>query len=527
MRRLLLAVALLGVAVLGGCGRTGGTGTAAAVRAATTTTSTTTSGPAAAPGPAPATDDPAAHAALGTWTPCAGSFECTTLTVPRDWSAPDGATVDLAVTRHRASGDRIGSLLVNPGGPGASGVDFAQSFVGGRLPTGLDERFDIVSWDPRGTTGETRIDCTTDAEWLEPDLDPTPDDPADIDAIRAEAERAATACEADAGDLLALVGTRATVRDLDALRHLLGDDLLTYVGYSYGTTIGMEYLRMFPDRVRAMILDGVAVPGVDPTEDAHVQARGFEGTLDAYLADCPTRPGCPLGADPKDDLIGLVDQLEQERVPADYQLQADGSEPRDGTVGPGELYVAVAASLYDTSSWPVLDQALTELLADPPNGRTALALRDSYLGRQPDGTWFDDADARGAIRCADQAERSEEPEGDLSLVDAWAAELPFWGSWFATGLPGCWGAPAAVDPLEPLAPGAIRGVPPVVVLGTTNDPATPFAQAEDAARIIEGSVLVTYRGDVHTAYGRISSCIDDPLTAYLIDLTVPPADLTC
>lgn len=531
---------LVVVAAATGCTRSGGERAAARVSdaAATTTPTTadddpTTTGPTTTPGttapPAPAdADDPQAHAALGDWIGCAGSFECTTLSVPEDWSEPEGARIDLLVTRHRATGDRIGSLMLNPGGPGAPGTGFLQSFVESGLPDGLAERFDLVSWDPRGTAGDTEIDCTTDAEWLEPDLDPTPDDQADIDAIRAQAEAGVEQCTTAYGDLLAQVGTRATVRDLDALRGLLGDELLTYVGYSYGTTIGMEYLRLFPDRARAIVLDGVAPPGVDPVEDTRAQAQGFERTLDAFLTDCADRSTCPLDDDdPKGELIGLVEQLEDEPVDGSYELNAPDAEPREGTVGPGELYIAVAAALYDTSSWEILDQGLTELMDDPANGRTILALRDQYLGREADGTWADDSDARSAIRCADQAERSAEPEGDLTLVDDWAAELPFWGAWFATGLPGCWGSPDAVEPLLPLGDGDLEPSAPVVVLGTTNDPATPFEQAEDAARIIEGSVLVTFEGDVHTAYRGLSSCVDDAITAYLVDLTVPPAGLTC
>jgi pimeloyl-ACP methyl ester carboxylesterase len=499
----------------------------------TTGTTYTADGPTTTAGdaPTPSGEDvgpgqPADLAALSPWAPCAGSFECATLTVPRDWADPDGETLEIAVTRHPAAGERIGSLLLNPGGPGASGVDFVQSFVDTALPAGLDQRFDVVSWDPRGTGGSNRIDCTTDEEWLEPETDPTIEDDADIEAIRAEAAEAVTACEAEAGDLLDVVGTRATVRDLDALRGVLGDDALTYVGYSYGTTIGMEYLRLYPDRVRAMVLDGVTVPGVEPVADTHVQAQGFERTLDAYLADCPSRSDCPLGADPKATLLGLVDRLEAERIPASYQL-GDDAEPRQGDLGVGELYIAVAASLYDDAAWPTLDQGLAEALADEPQGRTLLAIRDQYLGRGADGTWVDDSDARGTIRCADQVARSAEPEGDLTVAEDWAAELPFWGAWFGAGLPGCWGAPAAVDPLLPLADGDLTGVPPVVIIGTTNDPATPYEQAEDAARIIEGSVLVTYEGDVHTAYRSLSDCVDDAATAYLVDLTVPEAGLTC
>ena len=189
--------------------------------------------------------------------------------------------------------------------------------------------------------------------------------------------------------------------------------------------------------------------------------------------------------------------------------------------------VAVAAALYDDASWPVLDQGLDEALAPDPQGRTLLAMRDQYLGRQPDGTWLDDADARGTIRCADQAERSEQPEGDLDLAEEWARELPFWGEWFGVGNPGCWGAPAAVEPLTPLEPGSITEAPPVVVLGATNDPATPFEQSEDAVDIIDGSVLVTFEGDVHTVYRSRSDCIDDPVTTYLVDLVVPDDGIVC
>lgn len=471
--------------------------------------------------------DPAAHASLGSWSPCAGHFECATLTVPRDWSAVDGATLDLVVTRRPTEGAAIGSLVLNPGGPGASGVDFLHGFVTSGLPDQLSDRFDLVSWDPRGTGRSSRIDCTLDAEWLEPDLDPTPDDAADVEAIRVEAREGVEACRASVGDLLGLVGTRATVRDLEALRGALGAGGLTYLGYSYGTTIGMEYLRLYPDRVRAMVLDGVAVPGTDPVTDALWQARGFERTLDAYLDGCAERRGCPLGDDPRAALLGLVDTLEAARLPADYTSGTDGAETRAGSAGVGELYLAVVATLYSEADWGTLDLALAEALAPEPVGRTILALRDSYLGRRPDGTWNDDLDARGAIRCADQTARASQPEGDPGRAERWAAELTFWGAWFATGTPGCWGVDAPVDPLLPLAEGDISGAPPVVVVGTTNDPATPYEQSVEAVRIIEGSTLVTFAGEEHTAYKSISDCIDQPVTAYLVDLTPPSAGLHC
>lgn len=471
--------------------------------------------------------DPGAHASLTGWAPCGEGFECATLTVPRRWDDVDGPSLDLAVVRRPATGDRIGSLVLNPGGPGVSGVDFLRGFVDGGLPAGLEARFDVLSWDPRGTGRSGRIDCTTDQEWEEAEVDPTPDDAAELEALRTEAVEDTTACVEQEGELLEVVGTRATARDLDALRGVLGDERLSYVGYSYGTTIGIEYLRLYPGRVRAMVLDGVALPGVDPVDDSLAQAVAFERTLDAYLAGCAERAGCTLGTDPRATLLGLVDRLEEGRLPADYSLQGPDATPRSGTLGVGELYIAVASALYNPQAWPVLDQALAEALGPEPSGRGLLALRDDYLGRQPDGSWSDDADARGAIRCADQEARADQPEGDTSLVAPWSARLPFWGAWFAVGEPGCWGVPPAVEPLGPLGPGAVAGAPPVVVIGTTGDPATPYEQAEEAAEVIEGSVLVTFVGDQHTVYSSQSDCIDEPVTAYLVDGEPPPAGLRC
>ena len=536
-----LAAAAVGVLLVTGCTNGAPDAEVTRDRPRSTSVSTSSSGPARSGSTttaggsttsAPEQPDigparPEEHASLGDWSPCRGAFECATLTVPRDWGDTAGATIELAVIRQATDGEPIGSLILNPGGPGASGLEFLDGFASGALPDGLDERFDLVSWDPRGTGESERVDCTTDDEWLEADLDPTPEDQADIDAIRVRAQESVTACEREEGDLLSLVGTRATARDLDALRGVLGDADLSYVGYSYGTTIGLEYLRLYPDRVRAMVLDGVSVPGVDPVTDTFLQGQGFERTLDAYLANCPERPSCTLGEEPKAALLDLVAELETRSIPASYSLEVPGAVQRDGALGVGELYIAIAASLYSEQSWPVLDRGLDEATGEQRRGITLLALRDDYLGRQPDGSWLDDADSRSTIRCADQAERAEQPEGDLALAEEWAADLPFWGAWFASGTPGCWGAPEALEPLAPLADGDISGAPPVVVIGTTNDPATPYSQATDARRIIEGSVLVTYEGEEHTAYRSISDCVDDAVTAYLVEATPPVDGLRC
>ncbi len=523
------AVLLLVVALLAGCSD----GDDAATPEPRSEPSPASGSPTPGTGPVPALADkrgpadPTAHAVLSPWRGCRGAFECATLTVPRDWGEVDGPTIDLAVIRQPATGDRIGSLVVNPGGPGASGRDFLASYPA--LPFGLDGRFDIVSWDPRGTGGSRRIDCTGDEEWLKPEIDPTPEDAADVEAIRQELRRGLDQCLDVAGDVLPFVGTRSTVRDLDALRGALGDEKLTYLGYSYGTAIGIDYLRLYPGRVRAMVLDGVLLPGADPVVDTHAQARAFERTLDAYLAGCAERPGCPLGDDPKATLLDLVDRLEDERLPASYALDTPGAAPREGTVGVGELYIAVAASLYTRPGWDALDGILAGALDDPAQAQGILQVRDTYFGRALDGSWDDDIDARVAVLCADQAARAAEPEGDDSdRAEEWGEELPFWGRWFAVGLPGCWGLPPAVEPQEPITDGPVpTTVPPVVFIGSTDDPATPYEQAEEARRATPGSRLVTYEGAEHTAYRRLTDCIDTPVTTYLLDLVPPEDGLRC
>ncbi len=472
---------------------------------------------------------------LSPWRSCEGGLECATLEVPLDWSRPDGEQISLAVGRKPTvgSGPRVGSVLLNPGGPGEPGVQFLRDFLeADRIPARLDEHFDLVSWDPRGTGGSAPIACATVAELQRPDPDPTIDSPADVAAIDRLARRRLAACKAKAGDQLPFVGTANSVRDMDALRSALGDDQLTFVGYSYGTILGTQYARMFPDRVRAMVLDGVAIPGGDPVEDTHAQARAFERNFGAFLDGCAARPDCEFGGgDPRKAFAALVAKLEAgARLPADYSLPDDDGERhgRKGTAGIGELYTAVIASMYSRESWEILEMALAE--ASKPSrasGFLLLALRDQLTGRQLDGTWSTLADANVAINCADQELRPEDADGDDRLREAWSKELPLLGSVFATSTPGCFGYPAARKPLTEPRSGSVKGVPPLVLVGSTGDPATPYAQTEQLQRAIPGSVVVTWESNDHTAYGRQSDCIDPPLTDYLVSLEVPQDGLRC
>jgi pimeloyl-ACP methyl ester carboxylesterase len=482
--------------------------------------------------PAGPTTGPQGDGALSEWEDCEDGLQCATLEVPLDWDRPDGEMITLAVLRDPVADDseRIGSVIFNPGGPGEPGTDFLRQFrSAGRIPDDLDDRFDLVSWDPRGTGDSAGVRCLSDEQAAAPDPDPSIDGPEDVAAIRTEAEQLLARCEAEAGDVWTRVGTRNTVRDLDALRAALGDERLTFVGYSYGTTIGIEYGRMFPDRIRAMVLDGVALPAIDPVEATLGQARAFEANFEAFLADCEERTICLFGGeDPRAAFAELEADLEAgERLPADYTLpDSEGQmHRRRGTVGIGELYSAVVVALYAQENWIALETALAA--ASRGDGQLLLYLRDTLAGRREDGTWSHLPEANQAINCADQEVRAEDADGDDRLRDQWEAELPLLGALFAVGTPGCFGFPAAEEPLTPVTAADLTEVPPVVVIGATDDPATPYARSEQLRELLPEAALVTWESADHTAYGRGSACLDDPVTAYLEDLTLPQDGLRC
>jgi len=469
---------------------------------------------------------------LTAWEDCEDDLECATLDVPLDWDEPEGETISLAVIRQPASesDERIGSVVFNPGGPGEPGTQFLRQFIeADRIPDDLDEHFDLVSWDPRGTGGSAGVRCISDEQAAAPDVDPSIEGPEDVTAIEEKSSTVLAGCEVESGDVWTKVGTRNTVRDLDALRSALGDDLLTYVGYSYGTTVGIEYGRMFPERIRAMVLDGVALPAIDPVEATHLQARAFEKNFDAFLDDCERRPVCLFGdGDPRKAFADLVAELEGgTRLPADYTLpDSDGNmHRRRGTVGIGELYNGVVVALYAKENWIALETALAA--ASRGDGQLLLYLRDTFAGRGDDGVWSHLPEANLAINCADQEVRAEDADGDDALRAAWGAELPLLGELFAVGTPGCSGTPEAEEPLTPLADGDLDDVPAVVVIGATDDPATPYARSEELRELLPEAALVTWESADHTAYGRGSDCLDDPVTDYLEDLTLPADGLRC
>jgi pimeloyl-ACP methyl ester carboxylesterase len=444
------------------------------------------------------------------------AFECGRTEVPISYDEPDGATLPLFLVRVVMAGQtqKIGSLVVNPGGPGGSGADAAIGLAL-TLPPEVLGRFDLVGFDPRGVGLSTPVECIPDD--LKEDLfsaEPRPTTAAQLDETFRLAEEIADGCAEEYGDALGTFNTVDTARDMDRLREALGDEKLTYLGYSYGTTLGSTYAELFPDKVRALVLDAAVDPDTDAQGDAEQSAAALEAGFDTFAANClGLIAGCPVGANPRQFVQDLLVQAGQAPIPS-----SKAGETRQAT--PGIVMTAVQAALYDTASWPQLAQSLAAAQRGDSAGLFSLA--DSYSGRLEDGTYSNLFDANFAVNCADTEESFEEDEV-RALVAEWSAEYPLFGAGAAAGLYTCsvWQADRT-----PLPERDADGSAPILVVGTSGDPVTPLPGAVDMAEDLESGVLLTWQGQGHTAYPK-TDCVNAAVNAYLIDLVVPLDGLTC
>ena len=479
------------------------------------TTTTTTTWPAL----------PAFNANLA-WSDCGDGFECGMLTVPVDWhsKAGSGDTVPLAMIRHPAESppDRIGALVVNYGGPGESGVAYLRN-TWLRLPETVRARFDIVSFDPRGTGASRPIDCVDDAFVdLGAGIPPVPSTAAQLDAVHRYNEQFAAGCVQRMGAYAGQVGTRNAARDLEAIRIALGEPKLDYLGYSYGTILGITYAQMFPTTVDHMVLDGPPDVWLTWRDYTFQQARGFMNALGAFLDWCQ-QTSCSLASAgaPRDVLQQLIDRVNQQPLPASYT--ADGVE-RDGVLTPGLLENGVLSMLYDRSGgWPVLADALLQAVQQG-QGASLLSLADTFQGRRPDGTWNPLTESNAVISCVDRpTKNAPSTNAELADIATFQAQLPPWGGSWGTapcvGMP----KPAKGDKLGDV---RVQGAPPILIVGTTGDPATPYAGAQAMVGRIAGSQLLTFDSTEHTAYGR-ATCINDAVDAYLVAGTMPAVGAHC
>ncbi len=444
------------------------------------------------------------------------AFSCGTTTVPVDHADPAGPTLQLFLVRAVLAGqlDRRGSLLVNPGGPGISATDAAvQSAL--TLPIDVLNRFDVVGLDPRGVGLSTPVECISDQQKETiTAAEPRPVSAEQLDAAFALAEEVSAGCAEEYDTTLGAFSTVATARDMDLVRQSLGDEQLTYLGYSDGTTLGSTYAELFPENVRALVLDGAVDPDNDARADAEARAQGFENAFNAFAANCTGLVGgCPVGGDPRLFVGDLLNQAAAAPIPSSRP-----GETRQAT--PGLVLTGVRSALYQPSAWPQLAQSL----ASARNGDSAgiLTLADTFTGRNPDGTYSNVIDAQVTINCADTDEEFTGEEV-RALVADWNARFPLFGADAATSLYTCsvWEAPRT-----PLPERDAEGSAPILVVGTQGDPVTPLPGAVEMAEDLTSGVLLTWQGSGHTAYPK-TDCVTAAVNAYLIDLAVPADGLTC
>ena len=452
------------------------------------------------------------------WAPCRTDFECATLTVPLDYRHPAGDTIDLALLKvpARDPGGRIGSLVVNPGGPGVPGTSYAaQAEQVFRAP--LLDRFDIVGFDPRGTGDSEPVDCLSDQQ-LDDYIatDPDPDTAAEAVDYLHWVAALGRGCVARSGALAAHVSTIEAARDMDVLRAALGESTLTYLGASYGTKLGATYADLFPKRVGRMVLDGAVDLSIDNRQLALEQAAGFEGALRSYVQNCVDETdSCFLGDSAEEGLARIKQFLEQ----VDAEPLPTGTD-RDLQVG--NAFYGIVAPLYNRDYWYALSQALKAGFAG--DGSTLLQLSDLYTSRGTDGYTDNSAEAIYAINCLDDPYAVPASAVDDNVADFEQAS-PTFGRVFAWGLTTC----RDVQVRSTEEPRDIRaaGAPPIVVVGTTRDPATPFEWAVHLAAQLRSGVLVRRDGDGHTGYNSGNACVDRAVESYLIDGTVPDDGLSC
>lgn len=450
------------------------------------------------------------------WSPC-GTNACASLIVPLDYAHPAAKQIRLSVVKVRASGQKVGDLIVNPGGPGASGVQFAVDGAGGYFRPALAQHFDIIGFDPRGVGGSARITCGDTAQTdavISTDPDPaTPAQWAQANAItRAYFQR----CQKLSGALIGHVSTIEAARDMDILRAALGQPRLDYFGVSYGTFLGATYAGLFPSNVGRMVLDGAVDPALSATQSTLQQAHSMEVALRSYVASCVAQAGCVLGATLDAGIAriqNLLAQIDAAPLPTGTSRSLTGAWARYG----------VWAPLYVKANWPQLTAALTEAITRH-TGKQLLALADAYVGRGPSAYLDNSLAAQNAVNCLDHDDYVPWQRVPALIPDFQKASSTF-GRAFATMLASCQFYP--VQNRHRTAGIRAAGAAPIVVIGTTRDPVTPLAWARALARELQSGVLITRNGDGHTAYSEGNSCVDDAVENYLVKGVVPRNGLAC
>ncbi|MCU1557419.1 MAG: peptidase [Microbacteriaceae bacterium] len=456
-----------------------------------------------------------------TWKSCEkGAFQCATATAPMDWKNPAAKSISLALIRKTASGTRLGSLLVNPGGPGGSGYDFVKDSLSYAVDSQLQQSYDIVGFDPRGVNRSSAVKCYDNPANMDAYLFNISPNPFGSDAWIADQEAAnakfARDCLTYTGDLLGFVDTVSAARDLDLLRAVLGDKKLNYLGYSYGTLLGTTYADLYPKKTGRLVLDGALDPTTTSFDVSATQAKGFESALRAYIADCKTGKKCPFTGSvdaAMNTIRSLLDSLNASPLRA-----SDGRE-----LGSSAMTNAIILPLYSKTNWPYLSDLFTSVMQGDAN--YAFQLADNYYGRNANGTYKDNStEAFIAINCLDYQTTATTNAGlqaDAAKLKQLAPVLGPQLSYDTSCLN--WPFPST----RARAALAAKGSAPILVVGTTNDPATPYVWAQSLSKELQNGHLVTYHGEGHTAYNKSNSCVNDTVDNYFVNGTVPSKDPNC
>jgi pimeloyl-ACP methyl ester carboxylesterase len=484
------------------------------------------------------------------WRNCGGRYYCGELHVPLDWQAVTSKSIHIALIKHVASGFSEGSILVDPGGPGESGVDLVNYGVTNAVDSNLAKHYDIVGFDPRGVGQSSSVKCFSNKEndkYLY-SIDPNPiGSEVWVGDQMARAEDFAAACDKATGPLLGQIDTVSAAKDMDVIRAALGESKLNYLGYSYGTFLGTVYAGLFPSNTGRFVFDGADDPwggsgggsdgrpagvrlaasgyDVSPADDGDVeQAVGFEGDFDAYLRSCVAGAREALGKSGPCPFRGTYAAAHASVEREFATITAHPLSGSDGRkIGGDNLATAIDDALYDTTDWPHLTRMFTQL--QNGNAQEAFALADDYNDREPDGTYDDKSNlANLAIGCLEDGH-----DFDLEFDAAELVELkkvaPILGPYSAYGDIACsgwqYGPTAFPDRIH------AAGTGPILVVGTTGDPATPYSDAQELAKQLDGGHLVTFHGEGHTAYDKGDKCIDRTVDDYFIDGTVPRKDPQC
>ncbi len=451
------------------------------------------------------------------WKKCGRNLECADFAVPLDYDNPKAKQIKLRVKKRIADKKAIGSLLVNPGGPGGSGQEMAESATQ-YFSANILENFDIIGFDPRGIGESTPVDCLDDValgKILEASY---PDTRAGEARAARDMQEFVAGCEAKSGKLLNFVGTESAARDMDVLRQALGDPRLYYVGYSYGTSLGGMYAQLFSQNVGRMVLDGAVAADASNFDQTLAQLKGFEDSLDAYLKKCLKDKGkCPFKGSVKEareQIKGFFAQALEKPIPT--------SNDNRPLTQQGLLF-GIITPLYDDANWPYLTQAFTELINDG-TGSTFQLFFDLYTSREGDVFMDNSTEANWAVNCADYPASGnsvvwKKQEEKLKKVSPVFGPVMGYDEFMCSIWP--------YQPTKAIGDFTAKGSAPIVVVGTVGDPATPYKWAVSFAKNLDNATLVTYEGEGHTAYGRSTKCVSEPIDRYLLNGNVPKAGLTC